>query len=574
YTIDVVAEPVEAGTVEGGGKALYGYNTKVEAFPAEGKQFNGWFNADGLPVSDQAVYYPTVLKDETLTARFGPKALNIDLVCEPAEAGRISRIGQEGNGFFHGQTVQLIAEAGDAYTFSHWTDENGNRPAEAAVWNFTPTADMMLTAHFTPRAFNPNVTVQPQQAGELAELPQELVYGQTYTASIARTDGHYRFIGWRDAEGATLSTEPAYTFTFLNQPIVAQFEALPVSVETVCEPADGGHVTAAGENRYFETLTLTAQPARGYRFSGWRDENGVSLGEQPELQRLLDGDLRLTAVFEPQAYGILITAVPETGGEVEHPAEAGFGQNVTLKATAAEGYAFHAYEDADGKTVSYEPDYTTVIDGSLNLYARFEPRTYTLRAVSADKSVGQAKGSGLFAFGQTVTVNAWPSAAGYAFSHWSSVPQGGDTLATEAEFAYMVTAENRTIYACFKLKTLHLDLTANLSEAGTLQGGGEKTYGETVTLEATANEGYLWRGFSEHGIMLSEASSYTLTVTEDRHIVGVFAPMTWLVTAGELPEGVKVKGTGEVDNGTEAVIEAVLPASLELSAWPDETGAT
>lgn len=575
YTLDVAADPAGAGTVQGGGQALYGYNTKVTALPNEGMQFNGWFNEAGDLVATEATCYPTVLKDETLTAHFGPKALDITLRCEPAEAGRISRPGQtETDGFFYKQTVQIVAEAAEAYTFSHWTDESGQNVAQTASLDFTPTADGVLTAHFSPRAFNPNVTVMPQQAAELTELPETLVYGQTYTAEIASTDEHYRFIGWRDADGQTLSTETTYTFTFLNQPIVALFEALPVQVAVICEPKDGGAVTLTGETRYFETLTLTAQPARGYRFAGWRTEDGNTLREETTLVRRLDGDLHLTAVFEPESYDIRIAAVPEAGGAIEGPTEATYGQTVTFKATAAEGYAFQAYEDADGKTVSYESEYTTTVNGPLTLNARFEPRTYTLRAVSADKKLGQTKGSGLFAFGETATIKAWPSAAGYTFSHWSSSAQGSDTLSKEAEYACPITAENRTIYACFKLKTLQLELTANLPEAGSLTGDGAMTYGETATIEATANEGYIWLGWFEHDVVLSEETAYTLKLTENRHIEGRFAPMMWQISAFDLPENVKVLGTGEVAHRTQAVIEAVLPNTLDFVAWVDAEGDT
>ncbi|MDE5743459.1 MAG: hypothetical protein K2H62_03805, partial [Bacteroidales bacterium] len=137
-----------------------------------------------------------------------------------------------------------------------------------------------------------------------------------------------------------------------------------------------------------------------------------------------------------------------------------------------------------------------------------------------------------------------------------------------------MTAENRTIYACFKLQTLQLELTANLPQAGTLQGGGEKTYGETVTVTATANEGYLWQGFSEYDVLLTEETDYTLTMTENRHIVGVFTPMMWQITAVDVPDGVKVKGTGEAAHGTQAEIEAVLPKTLDFVAWTDAEGNT
>ena len=575
YTLNLTAEPTDGGTVTGGGERPYGYNTKVEALPNEGRQFNGWFDGQGTLVSDQAVYYPTVLKDETLTAHFGPKALNVTLTCEPVEAGEIKRLGQADAGFFYNETVEFLAQANEVYTFSHWTDADGKR-YETANLALNPTTDLQLTAHFTPRAdLQADITVQPANAGQLVNLPETWVYGQIYTVEVNQTDNRYTFAGWRDAEGAIRSTQTAYTFTFDQQPLVALFEAKAVAVHTVCEPELAGQVTLTGETRYFEEVTLTAQAARGYRFAAWRNAQGETLDRtEAELTWNLDGDLSLTAVFEPESYDLLVAALPEAGGLIAGPATARYGETVTLTATANDGYTFQAYEDADGKPVSYEETLTTTINGPLTLNARFTPRTYTLRAVSADKTLGQAKGSGLFAFGETVTVKAWPMAAGYTFSHWSADPKGHEILSDEAEYQYTMTAEDRTIYACFKRQTLQLELTANLPQAGTLQGGGEKTYGETVTVSATANEGYIWQGFSEYDLMLTGETAWTFTMTENRHIVGVFTPMMWQITATDIPEGVKVKGTGEAAHGTEAVIEAVLPNTLDLVAWTDAEGNT
>lgn len=572
YTLTVVS--TEGGTVAGGGEQPYGYNTKVAATPDEGWQFNGWFDGQGALVSDQAVYYPTVLKDETLTAHFGPKALHITLSCEPAEAGEIKRLGQADAGFFYNHELALQAQPSEVYTFSHWTDADGEQLGESANLTLTPTSDLHLTAHFTPRAdLNANICVQPANAGELVNLPQAWVYGQSYTAEVNQTDDRYTFIGWMDAEGKTRSTDMTYTFTFDNRPLVAQFEAKAVAVNIACEPAQTGEVALTGESRYFETVTLNPQAARGYRFAAWRNAEGETLdGTEAELTWTLNGDLNLTAVFEPETYDILVAAIPEAGGLIAGPATAGYGSTVTLQATANEGYQFRAYEDAEGKALSYEPAFTTTVNGPLNLNARFAPLSYTLHAVPADKTLGQTKGSGLFAFGETVTVKAWPMAAGYTFSHWSADPEGNDILSEEAEYQYTMTAENRTIYACFKPQTLQLELTANLPQAGTLQGGGEKTYGETVTLTATANEGYIWQGFSEYDVLLTEETSWTFTMTENRHIVGVFTPMMWQITAVNVPEGVKVKGTGEAAHGTEAEIEAVLPNTLDFVAWTDAEG--
>ena len=604
YTISVVAEPADFGEVTGGGATPYHYNAKVEAVAKEGRQFNGWYDANGELVSQQAVYYPLVSQDETLTARFGLKTLNISLACNPTEAGLIQVPGQtEKPVFFYDQAVQFQAVANEGYRFSHWTDQEGNTLGEAAIYDLTPTTDLQLTAHFVPQTFKHNLSVKPAEAGVLSGMSEEVAYGQVCTATVTPSDEmHYFFVGWTDAKGRILSSDPTYTFTFRNEPLVAQFEGITVKVNVSVEDEKTGKVDIEGTPRYAETITATATPARGHRFIGWFDntkseqpageaapvedpapENQTSSGketnselplsEEPVLVRVLTGNLNLLAKFKRETYPLAVTALPQNGGQVVYPTHAiAFEDMATLHATANEGYRFVAYEKADGQILSYEPTYTLSVVEALSLNARFEPLSYTLKAVSADKTLGQTKGSGLFTYGQTTTIKAWATAPGYRFSHWSSNPEGNDTLSTQAEWTYTITAENRVVYACFQLKTLHLALTANLPQAGELRGGGDKTYGESVTISATTRDGYLWKGFSEHEMLLTEEATYTFVLTENRQIVGVFAPKVWTVKAFDLPDEVRVKGEGTYNHNSEATLEAILPVGLELVSWEDQDG--
>ena len=69
FTITVVAEPAEGGTVTGGG-FVNGTGSTIVATPNEGWHFVGWFK-DGSKVSDNASYAVSVADDKkTFTAKF------------------------------------------------------------------------------------------------------------------------------------------------------------------------------------------------------------------------------------------------------------------------------------------------------------------------------------------------------------------------------------------------------------------------------------------------------------------------------------------------------------------------
>lgn len=69
YGITLTANPVDAGTVSGGGNKQEGESCTVHAVPAQGKAFSGWYENNAL-VSSSANYTFTVTGNRTLEARF------------------------------------------------------------------------------------------------------------------------------------------------------------------------------------------------------------------------------------------------------------------------------------------------------------------------------------------------------------------------------------------------------------------------------------------------------------------------------------------------------------------------
>ncbi|MDZ7774941.1 MAG: hypothetical protein U5L09_04655 [Bacteroidales bacterium] len=67
-----------------------------------------------------------------------------------------------------------------------------------------------------------------------------------------------------------------------------------------------------------------------------------------------------------------------------------------------------------------------------------------------------------------------------------------------------------------------VDLSANPAEGGTTTGGGTFDLDESVTVTASANEGYSFTSWTEGTDIVSENADYTFTITENRELVANF----------------------------------------------------
>ena len=71
-------------------------------------------------------------------------------------------------------------------------------------------------------------------------------------------------------------------------------------------------------------------------------------------------------------------------------------------------------------------------------------------------------------------------------------------------------------------QSYHITATANPTAGGTLTGGGYFQSGETCTVTATANYGYIFANWTENGEVVSTDETYTFTVTGNRSLVANF----------------------------------------------------
>ena len=119
-------------------------------------------------------------------------------------------------------------------------------------------------------------------------------------------------------------------------------------------------------------------------------------------------------------------------------------------------------------------------------------------------------------------------------------------------------------YPVFKVPTYTVTATANPTAGGTVTGGGEYEEGTTVTLTATANEGYTFVNWAENGSEVSADASFTFTASGDRNLTAVFKKVQLITLNLESPRG--LKETLEIDtNDTVADLKAAVAAKCNVS---------
>lgn len=154
YTITVVANPAEGGTVTGGGKATYLTLATLKAEPNEGYEFTGWEDDGAAPAERQVL----VEGDATYTAFFALKHLTvIFMVGEEKVQEDIIQYGQH-------VLSPAATPTKEGYTFVGWKSSvTGDVLTPAEVDAAIVTEDVTYTAEFKA---NPGTGIDQTLDGE------------------------------------------------------------------------------------------------------------------------------------------------------------------------------------------------------------------------------------------------------------------------------------------------------------------------------------------------------------------------------------------------------------------------
>ena len=166
YNIAVSADPVAGGTVSGGGSKEEGSSCTVVATPAEGYQFDGWFE-NGQLVSNNASYTFTVERARTLVAQFAERP--------DSDFANVTAGGEAWSANKEGYTSTSIQIAGDCST-------QGATKCSLIQSNTMPRVGDDTTG------YNNNLTISSITQGQFSGQVNSLESGKKYWLVAYHTD--------------------------------------------------------------------------------------------------------------------------------------------------------------------------------------------------------------------------------------------------------------------------------------------------------------------------------------------------------------------------------------------------
>ena len=160
-----------------------------------------------------------------------------------------------------------------------------------------------------------------------------------------------------------------------------------------------------------------------------------------------------------------------------------------------------------------------------------EGEIFTISVSSNDDTMGTATAeSTSVRDGRPATLTATAN-EGYKFVNWTVE---GTEVSTENPYKPIITAATNFVANFEALPTYAVSVTANNDAYGSVEASAESVFeGSTVTLTATANEGYKFENWTVAGSVVSTENPYTATITAETAFVANFKEVVTIATGKE-----------------------------------------
>ncbi|MBR5725408.1 MAG: leucine-rich repeat protein, partial [Muribaculaceae bacterium] len=385
----------------------------------------------------------------------------------------------------------------------------------------------------------------------------------TICTLTATANTGYNFTNWTK-DGTVVSTNATYSFTVTGSATyVANFSQNAYTISASANPSNGGTVSGGGTYNHGSTCTLTATANTGYNFMNWT-KDGTVVSTNATYSFTVTGNGTYVANFGQNTYTILASANPSNGGSVSGGGTYNYGATCTLTATANTGYTFTNWTE-DGTVVSTSAIYSFTVTSSGTYVANFGQNTYTISASANPSNGGTVNGGGTYNYGDNCTLTATAN-TGYNFMNWT---QDGTVVSSEQTYSFTVT-EDASYVANFELNSYTITATANPVEGGIVTGAGTYNHGATCILTATANTGYAFINWTNHGIVVSTNPTYSFTVNRNASHVANFVLNSYTIAATANPtEGGTVSGAGTYNHGTTCTLTATANEDYTFVNWTE-----
>jgi len=360
---------------DGDGKYSDGTVVTLTARTDAGYDWKGWLSTSNDNANPTQI---TMSGNKNVTVDFGQRfSLTVGnqlvigpVVSFPEGSVTINPAPGDDGKYAIGTEITLTASPETGYGWKSWTGTGKDTTNPVTI---TINSDKHVAVSFQMR-FLLSINNQPVtgasidfSGGSVAANPAPGDDGRytkdTITMLTATPSAGHRFDKWSGdvsdkvtSVSITMNSNKSISVTFIKV----------YNVNTAVSPSGGGTISPTG-GTYDEgsSVTLTATPATGYRFTKWSGD--VSDTVTP-LVIPMNADKSVTANFI-KVYTLTTSASPAEGGSVS-PADSTYdeGSTVTLNAVPAAGYIFEKWSgDVSGNVTPAN----LTMDGNKNVTAMF-----------------------------------------------------------------------------------------------------------------------------------------------------------------------------------------------------------
>lgn len=411
------------------------------------------------------------------------------------------------------------------YTFTGWartnTDTTPEYTDEQVVSNLTVDNNVTITLYavWTPNNYRIHFDKNGGTGTDMADLP--MVYGtaQNLTKNTYTREG-YTFQGWAETDSAT-------SVKYQDQAEVNNLTTVQdgtVNLYAVWKPFtysisfDGNGATSGSMSNMSMTYGIAKQLSQnkftktGYRFTGWGETAGATTPKYADrelvnnLATVQGAEVKLYAVWAPITYVVHYNGNGSTSGEMnDQTMTYGVPANLTSNTFARTGYKFIGWGTTNRATeVAYQDgqqveNLSSTQDGIINLYAMWEPKTYSIH-FEPNGGTGSMEDMTGLAYGTryNLTANTY-TRAGQVFVGWNQDQNATAAEYTDKQSITGIDCEDNgtvTLYAIWTNNAYTVRYNSNNGEELTYSGAAELNKNYTIEANTFTYRGHNFQNWN------------------------------------------------------------------------------
>lgn len=555
YSVSLSALPDTGGTVTGANIYEHGETAEIEAISNMGFTFLNWTEND-IEISQDSLFSFAVKSNRDIQANFLINKYQIDAEIAPLNSGTVLGSGE----YEYGSIVKLNAIPLEGYSFVNWT-ENGSEISEDTLLSFQVDQNRSVTANFSLNSYDVTVTANPIQGGVVSG-GGTYYHGETVDLSATSVDG-YNFLNWT-INDSIVSIDSIYSFICKeNALIIGNFSRKLYSVALSINPDSAGTLVGEGEYEHGSLVKVEATSNEGWTFENWT-ENDQIISADSNYSFVIFDNKTLTANYSKKIYSVHLYAEPAEGGITAGEGDYPYDSVVTAVAIPNYGWSFEQWLDED-QVVSDDSIASINVNNNKNLTAVFSKKNYIIQTESSPEIGGITDGDSTYTYGDLVTLIADPdSINGWEFVNWTVE---GQEVSKNLIYTFN-SNQNTRVVANFKLREYSVEASVYPENSGNVTGIGTYTHGDSVTLSAIPETGWLFANWTDGENNISSDAAIKISVEENKTLIANFAHELYSIGGNAEPsEAGFVSGSGTFYFGQTAVLNPVPNPGWEFVNW-------